>query len=595
MKSYTDYMDRIKLDSAAREKILTHMRAAHDQDTFGSLAAQHGESGIPVSSPSKSGRAGRFIAIAAALAICAVGGTVMWNYVFGGQDNPPPPSTTPPDITASPSPDGTPSPPPSPGLIQLDMNQLLIDLDWPEPAVYEPEITVFPAVSSSGHFKTHMSGPITFLDESLEPVPLPFAPTWYAPVRSGGGTVAFTVGIPEKPGGHHVLMLADGTLARGADGEYISAYDSYEHSYTVVGSLVVTSRLFYRSDEAWPQYKYGLFDMETRSELLPCEYDKIEAAEENILFVSKDGFSWLLNSKGDVLYAFGEDDTTGVDGPYGQGYGSNYYLDEKNRAFHRIPVIEGRQMATLEMLGGYYVTRDGGGMDASGPVTGPLYVFDASGLEIYRARHYWFTLWEDELIVSHGGGFDVITRNGEIRRFPADLRNQTLYAHYLDGEVYWIEYDPLVYDAEVTYRYYSADEAGNVREWETPETPETVRPDIEGYADGPVEYNASSELYTLRDTAGNIILETTDSLLWNGAFVIRLQPVAGHDCYEPAAIYTPGGSLLTDDFYGVVYEAPGPGGGIFVYLDPDTCILLFPDGRAIPVPNAPRVEKTYFG
>jgi hypothetical protein len=62
---------------------------------------------------------------------------------------------------------------------------------------------------------------------------------------------------------------------------------------------------------------------------------------------------------------------------------------------------------------------------------------------------------------------------------------------------------------------------------------------------------------------------------------------------EPRAVYSVVGSLLVDNVFGWV--RPAPGGGIFVYTDPHTCVLLYPDGRTVPVPNAPVVERFYFG
>jgi hypothetical protein len=53
--------------------------------------------------------------------------------------------------------------------------------------------------------------------------------------------------------------------------------------------------------------------------------------------------------------------------------------------------------------------------------------------------------------------------------------------------------------------------------------------------------------------------------------------------------------LLLDNIYGAITEMLLPDGGMFVYTAPDNCVVLYPDGRTVPVPNAPVVERYYFG
>ncbi len=59
----------------------------------------------------------------------------------------------------------------------------------------------------------------------------------------------------------------------------------------------------------------------------------------------------------------------------------------------------------------------------------------------------------------------------------------------------------------------------------------------------------------------------------------------------PKSIYALDGALLLDNVYGWINEVPAPGGRLFVYLDPETCVLLMPDGSTTPVPAAPKVER----
>jgi hypothetical protein len=102
--------------------------------------------------------------------------------------------------------------------------------------------------------------------------------------------------------------------------------------------------------------------------------------------------------------------------------------------------------------------------------------------------------------------------------------------------------------------------------------------------------------YQLRDPQGNILLETEDMLRYNGnGFVTAYNYIQAEMRYTPRAVYAPDASLLLDGVLGFIPEAPAPGGGMFVYLDETTCVLLYPDGTTVPVPSAPAVKSVYYG
>ncbi|MDR0326238.1 MAG: hypothetical protein LBI19_09115 [Oscillospiraceae bacterium] len=502
----------------------------------------------------------------------------------------PAPISTPPE---SPSPPDEPSPSPALGYepIQLDLSQIIIDIDWPEPPQsYAPEFKVFPLNSSSGHWKTYISAPITFIDEQLNPIPLPFEPMSYSNVRafSDDGTYTFTnIAYTLWNGQGHVLMLADGTVPRGADGDYIYLYDYYESSFIVIGSLIITGKLEGEDPETWV-YRMGLYDLEARQEVLPREYDAIESIQNNFLYVRKGELSWLLDAEGNELYAFAEGETYGIDSPSRQSMGSHFYIDTEKRFFCRIPVINGEQFPTLEMFGDFYVTRNRGGT-----VAGPLYVFDRTGLEIHRVRQFWHVV-DDELIISTTKGFEVMDKSGNVRLFPVSVIRQVTLARLIGDEVHWSQFD---YDLG-TETHHAIDEASNMRVTERPEPPSYTFHNF----NGPVYYDADTWQYILRGADGQILLETDDYLWYTGGdFVVRSRPVYDdgmrRDCSEPYAVYNLDGDLLLDgiDIFGVIYESPAPNGGMFVYLDENTCVLLTPDGRTVPVHNAPVVGKAYHG
>jgi hypothetical protein len=111
-------------------------------------------------------------------------------------------------------------------------------------------------------------------------------------------------------------------------------------------------------------------------------------------------------------------------------------------------------------------------------------------------------------------------------------------------------------------------------------------------------YNSETGLYYVRDASGHTLLEGPEPLWGNGSFIIRFMLRNHND--EAYQIFNAHGELLINDVFGVIWDAPAPEGGIFVYLDSlihdeIRCVLLKTDGSTVPVPNAPVVEKVYYG
>ena len=107
--------------------------------------------------------------------------------------------------------------------------------------------------------------------------------------------------------------------------------------------------------------------------------------------------------------------------------------------------------------------------------------------------------------------------------------------------------------------------------------------------------------YNLRGSDGTILLSIARDDGWLrqfGDFVLLNKFTMneyGDSRIGPRTVYDLTGTLLLDHFYGIIDDVPGPGGGLFVYLDPGTCVLLFSDGSTVPVPNAPVVESITWG
>ncbi|MCL2002394.1 MAG: hypothetical protein FWG72_00115 [Oscillospiraceae bacterium] len=486
---------------------------------------------------------GRAVAVTVALAICAVGMTVMWNYIFSdGRDTPPPPLTTPADTTASPSPEAT---PPDDAPARLDLG-FLIDIDWPELVPFNPEVKVFPLTGTPAVYKTSVMGPVTFVDERLNPVELPFEPEEYAVLRDGGAYALYS-----EPHGW-VLMLADGTVPRRTNGEYITLRDMGEaHAYFIAaGKAVVTAR----PNDGHDGWTYGLYDLELRRESVTPQYETLRIALNQswsqqtdvsyspIFYGIKDGTGYLLGEKGRVLYDMGPAEAFSE-------WGGSYQLYLHERIFLRVPETEYGEHLYVWRDGDdwqddgrgwlHYYILYGGGVDGNGR---GLFIFDPDGREIHRADNCESLLFRHRLTFQTDSGYFSLQKGGIVRE---------------DG----------------------------------PPPPEEWY-----YIGGGVSYNAITGLYTIQNHPGMVFLETEERLSPSrNGYVLRFRQTGSGLQSEPYIIYGLDAAPLMEDFYGAVYEAPAPRNGIFVYLDPDTCVLLLSNGGTVPVPNAPRVELRYSG
>ncbi len=430
-----------------------------------------------------------------------------------------------PDI--SPMPSVNPSPSEEPFVLNTDFV-----FDIPEPLDYTPEVKVFPLDSAWGYYKTHVWGSVSFVDETLSIVSLPFEPVDYAPIGVwlDGIPKAYAIGLPrshpEYDGRDWVLMLTDGTVPRGEDGKYVFLPDQThnEVSFTVTGSAVVTyesvNGVYHDAEgrQIEENFRYGLFDLDERRDVLPREYemylwDYPFTIEDAMLYGRKDGRGYLLSSKGEVLHDYGEV--------------PDVYLDEEEFLWNR-------EYGLFSYEGKKYTFIDG-----------------------RFSRVY---ICKDMLIACHGAQHTIFDRAGQ-ELFRTDSQEEAFaYAGI----------------SEPTQRY---------------EENELYRQFTEG---GPLYRDNKTNDTVLLDESGNVLLRTKDRMQVAGDFVLRYEPV-GDMRSDPKTVYSFDGKVLLDNVYGWINEVLAPGGGLFVYLDPETCVLLMPDGSTNSVPAAPVVEKFYVG
>jgi len=488
--------------------------------------------------------------------------------------------------------DPIPEPNPEPKPLTVDFD-FLIDLDWPaQSAEYYPDIEVFPLVNMPGVYKAGVTGQVTFVGKNLQPFQLPFQPASFGYIQSGNIVKGYVLmGVPDYR--WNVLMLADGTIPRGTDGQYISLVDLGHNSayFVTIGSTVITFRPIIAGGE-WTDSLYGLYDMKEQKELLPCEYEAIDTID-GFFGVMKDDRVWLVDEKGNEIYAFDPQDAIRVWmndlGESWSGY-DQYYISRAQQVFYRFSDLElwaprwfsdteNDTYRELQRWNEYYITSFTDGTSSV------LSVFGPDGRLLYKTDCDYFYIYNEYLVFKTEDALIVLDGTLREKRFPVPLTDNYLYFRHYDGRE--IFYEEGGVDGDPLRRYLALDERGTIREATYVEAGQS--PILYRYPGHDLFIGPNHEVYA----------EIDGSILLRGDFAVLLAREDTGGGYsmraDPKTIFALDGRVLLDDIYGCIYEAPGPGGGLFVYLDANTCVLLYPDGSSVPIPGAPIVERMYWG
>jgi len=461
-------------------------------------------------------------------------------------------------------------------LSHIDLS-FLIELDWTENEKddFEAEFKVFPLPDYKyAHYWTGITGDIIFLDEQLKLFELPFQPVGWIYIYSNfydynnRKPIAYALKINhgswenDENGrnyntGEYILMLADGTIPRGSNGEYLNIlWGSYNSEWIVNNGYAVI---------IYGENGLGIYDIKNQKEILPCIYDSINYVD-SIFYIVNDKHGYLYDRTGKELYSFGklteekfqygfEEFLNYSKGIYGlscnnfNGWSDSYiyFLNFENRLFYKNsemnPIIDREYDFHPKAWGDYIVF--------STNKTEYIYIADRNGDILLCSKKYsTYEISGEYLIFNKGNGIET---------------------------------------------WYSTDESGNIIEID-----KIYNYDLNNNANdysNIYDYNGIRyylDYKRLNDENGNILLDTDNiggqlQLSRNGNFIINnfwdyQNQESTHN------IYTLDGKLLIENLYGFVYST-APGGGIFVYTTPVDCMILYPNGKTVTIPEAPRVEK----
>jgi len=460
----------------------------------------------------------------------------------------------------------TPDPSPSHESYQIGP---LIEIDWPEPAEYTPELLVFPLTSQGRIYSTGVSGTVTFVDKDFNNIGLPFQPRAYAAV--GWGNIAgYALFLPDDhterdDGPYGVLMLPDGTVPRGANGKYIALFDYYENSYIVIGSSVLTIQIIHDVPQ---RTVYSLYDTVTRKETVLGEFDWVEPSN-GIIRAYKDEQIYLFNAKGEMIFSY-ERDEYFVELNEQVVY---KYSEHPNAPYHNISRFGEHLYVHADRIIGDYVRIDRSVAFIDKDMRLGEFMPTNENLGFYKNDKFLAVVYSDTVTV-----FDL-KLNAKIYPYPVFDNSESLWIADIDENHIHFR----LYTDDGGQQIISTDADGNIKMLNAPPTDELIYWDYQliGYT---WQYNGKTVMS----------VPSSDGHLWQyGDFVVRTERVGDSMRNDPRAVYAHDGTLLMDNILGLV--TPAPNGGMFVYTDPNNCVLLYPNGRTIPVPGAPVVELIYWG
>lgn len=430
-------------------------------------------------------------------------------------------------------------------------------------------------------YKSGVVGEVTFVDEDFHTIQLPFNPPMFGHIHNTDGTVkGYVLRKPDYE--EEVLMLTDGTVPLDGDGHYICPVNWGEDGawYPSLGSTVITCSPG-DSQGAWT-WRYGLYDMEARRQILPNAYDRIEIVSESLYTVMQGGQSWLYDDRGGLLYTFDPSEGTIVynyswlDWP---GY-EFYYLNQEHRIFFKQTDFSRHIYYEWMRWGDSFLVVNFDGSDNA------LTVYDQDGQPLYRNRcDYQYQLIGSDFVFRNRETYVVLDRNLRERHFPAAFGSEyTQVLGYRDGALH-IEYGGSETTPEQTFAaLYEDGSIRNIHFADAGQPPILYRyPDHYLFVGNNNEILAETDGYISICGDFVIVKERFDD---DGRFTMRT---------DPKAVYALDGRLLLENVYGCIDEGLGPGGGMFVYLDETTCVLLSADGATLPVPAAQAVERQYWG
>jgi len=472
-----------------------------------------------------------------------------------------------PTVTAPATEPTTVPPDPEPEPFTLDLSKL-INIDWPDYGPYKPDKMVYPLTNEGIYYYYGVFGKVTFVDENLDIIPLPFETQRYAPVVGHYLDEPWVKAYGLDDG---KLMFADGTFPRDADGEYYTLIDDGHNStvYVNMGGAVVI-----RAKPGTVDGGFGLYNLRERRQVLECVYGYIYPIDYGIFTTSKGNTWYLFDEMGKELYShiFEEDSAWLKNNPGVSIFGVEYYLDAKNKLFYKYSDFGFNGYNNLQKWGGYYfITNVKDETWQSVTIIASL-----DGDFVYRSYNRCYRDAHDNLIFIGDDRITIIDNDlNETHFLFKSTDYEKIYSANYDGREVTICYAKPNNNGNT--EYIAVDKTGNIRQSERYNPQKDKIPEIDlKDANGIVVKTVPINSYRVR-RVGDFVIEAVlvDEVIWSA----------------PKAIYSLNGYILMDDIYGYVNEAVLPDGGMFVYTSSDKCVILYPDGRTVPFPNAPFVKK----
>ncbi|MEL7623811.1 MAG: hypothetical protein AAGU12_09500 [Clostridiales bacterium] len=449
-------------------------------------------------------------------------------------------------------------------------------LNWPQPLpAYYPELEVQPLISEGTIYEYIIKGPLNFLDEAGQLIPIPAEAEFYNVLDS-----CILLG---RADGLNAVMTKDGQVLTGF--LYDVDYDEGEGIAPVPtewGGYIVLSK---RTDPGdWSQKLYGLVDVRTGEEVLPFVFSHLEIYER-FCFAIKDGAAMLMDIQGNSFYTF--DNTNIYCAP------SRYNMQgmEETLVTTDIPGIYPPNVHVpvyAFLYDGLTVYLHAGDQQPPDKIT----VLDSHGNHILTDTGFSnYHIPGKNLYIEKDGAITVVTSKGERADFPytEEIRQavesyspDALYSDLkYEGELLTLQ----LRDRDLPALYLTYNKEGVLMEkretaWEV------INPHLQ-YA-----YDRQGSRYALTDESGQVIKEyPVDAYVRElGPFIIIAD---GHSTGITYSVENLQGQVLAQDIFVPIRHYVWD--SLIIYTDANHCYRLYPDGTKLPMAAAPPVEHLYIG
>ncbi len=463
----------------------------------------------------------------------------------------------------------------TPAHVAFDLPELVKTL--PQCPDYIPAAEITPLTNQQTIYLNCITGRPAFIRKDMTRISLPSQAESYCAIRDADRVIGYALIDNNQK---YAVMDTSGKIITDFDYTLFS-YADYWDFPALKGYVMVCKTVDGVS-------RFGVLDMRTGEEVIRAEYDSVSLYDCAVV-VTKGDRRALLDYSGNIVL---DGESISVWDKESEEYShclsvgdAGYTLVESSRELYRRGDSGGSR--AFISPGGEIVAMRGYKNMGQEADKDELTVYSSDGgfLTSVKMFNYFGYDGKNLIVVADGRAsvFYTGARNtvGLVIPLSADVRSDIQSAEFSGGRLV-IELFEVSTNELKRLEY---DERGTLLKSEPAPANSTVNGNV---------YWQGGKGCWYQDERGEILIGAGryESMTQYGRFV-RCANGFGTD--SSIHIYNDKGELLLENPYGAVFWENGWEVSMVVWLDADTCMLMKPDGSMMPITDAPKVERIYYG